>query len=1685
MSDQKFDWKRYWYPHGTEAPLFRGYLIDPEFTDSRYGNAGVTLAELSSVPCLVLLGAPGFGKSNEMEQAASERRAAGEIVDLIQLGRTFDPLNEVDALVKSNNAKIWTQGDAIWNVFIDGLDEALPQSPELVRRLPEIFQRLATDAQTLSNLRVRLSCRSAEWPDKLGDALRGIWERRDIGVYELAPLREVDARSAAQIVTSSEESARTFLKQVEEQEAEPLASRPVTLKMLLNIFKKSTELPSQQVHLYRRALLSLIEENNEFRRARYNIKQLDIHSKLIVAGRIAAASAFSNSPILWTGLQSEPGPENAVSISDIAGGYEPALGSSFFVSETELLEVLRTALFTPVGPTAYVWSHQTFLEFLAAYYLVEHGLSDAELYSFLTGNHLSPGEGPTSDDLKIPPQLREIAAWLSSMQPAFFRRLVGLEPDILLRSDIGAAEPTDREALVDELLQKFDHEELHDRSDSVRLRFERLTHPRLLAQVRPYIRDRERGIIARRAAIEIAEANDLRDLSDDLVEVALNESDEIHIREVAARSLARLGSPEARARLRPLALHGSPNDRTDELKGAALRATWPEILSFSELLSALRPPRDPNFIGSYYFFLYDLQFPELSPDDAISATTWIRSRLASRQEVEERDFSLRTLLPRLLRRVWEQASDRTVRDALADLLIDEMRELRLLLVGEMETNIRDIFAGDPNRRREVLMTALARSEDQLETARHISFTAPLVDDGDLPFLIDELSNSESSVSKPALIEMIVLAARRRDIAELEFVWDAARNVPELESALTQAFSIDLASAAAKWAREDYSRKQQIQLEQAEKQAKRRSAPDRVEDFLKVIESGDISRWWELNLQLFVDEDGHYQSKYEFQGDLRATPGWQLISCDQQARVISTAADYINSGSLDSLTWLGTHTHHRPAAAGFRAFRLLYSEANEAYRAISNDSWAKWAPALLGFSANDSREDADARRVIIGDLFNHAKGAALQVLDTLLSPSSTFSLRQLLPDIDASYDEDLANTLLKVLSRGNEDEIERIRTIIQFLIERNHPALTELALDCLRQAGPITGSWLNTESKVTVATTALLLTRPATAFPLVQGLTEKNESFSRLVWTSFADAWEYSDRSFFEGLSEAQVGELFLILYRLFPPRQETSRTRVMTTRDFIAGLRSALLNNLVKRATADAIDSLGRISSTLPDAKWLRWQLGEAKTALRAKNWKTLAPRAVIEAITSYQPLPPIRSEAAMLKASLDQQEMDDSAANVLVPTGLNLEVQPDGPTKAAKAVRLRILAVATEWNSGHGGVSTVNRDLCISLAELGHEIVCLVLEATQQEEHDASARNVQVIRAPTRVSIEGVNRLLLFHQDNIPDFKPDIVIGHDHITGSQAAHIAKVTYKCPYVHLVHTLPEEIEPYKTRVEGEGFKFLRGNAKETAQITICREADLIVTIGPRIFRHFETRVGSSKPVIEICPGLDPVLLGTNVNLSKLLALNCVFFGRMEDADLKGAKLACEMIRKVVQDGNWTAPWARPKLVMRGFDEVNIDREIASIGGIEPYKDYLSLRSYTSVAQKIIDDILTASVIIMPSKREGFGLVALEAIAAGVPVVISNQSGIGEMLWREHEAGRIPQATVDLCLADVDGDPPQIASLWADKVRSILADRESAFERAEKLRNTLRTTLTWQSAARRLVDEVARILTPQSTETKPVG
>jgi glycosyltransferase involved in cell wall biosynthesis len=130
-------------------------------------------------------------------------------------------------------------------------------------------------------------------------------------------------------------------------------------------------------------------------------------------------------------------------------------------------------------------------------------------------------------------------------------------------------------------------------------------------------------------------------------------------------------------------------------------------------------------------------------------------------------------------------------------------------------------------------------------------------------------------------------------------------------------------------------------------------------------------------------------------------------------------------------------------------------------------------------------------------------------------------------------------------------------------------------------------------------------------------------------------------------------------------------------------------------------------------------------------------------------------------------------------------------------------------------------------------------------------------------------------------------------------------------------------------------------------------------------------------------------------------------------------------------------------------------------------------FTSDSALIADDIRMSSVVLMPSRYEGFGLVALEGIAAGVPVLVTSTSGIGELLVENESV--IGRSLANDCVADVNGHNSEATSReWAVRVQKIMENPVAAFSQAEQLRTLLKPQLNWKTVIAQLSRDFETIL-----------
>jgi glycosyltransferase involved in cell wall biosynthesis/tetratricopeptide (TPR) repeat protein len=378
----------------------------------------------------------------------------------------------------------------------------------------------------------------------------------------------------------------------------------------------------------------------------------------------------------------------------------------------------------------------------------------------------------------------------------------------------------------------------------------------------------------------------------------------------------------------------------------------------------------------------------------------------------------------------------------------------------------------------------------------------------------------------------------------------------------------------------------------------------------------------------------------------------------------------------------------------------------------------------------------------------------------------------------------------------------------------------------------------------------------------------------------------------------------------------------------------------------------------------------------------------------------------------------------------------------------VRILAIDTHWSSARGGISTFNRALCIALARAGADVCCLVLEAQPEEVAAARERSVRLIGAglpPGWAEGERLLRLPLLPEG----WQPQVIIGHGRPTGRFAQAFQEDRFReAAYFHVVHTDPD-------RIGGD-----RAESKWAEEFPLMEAADRVLAVGPFLWRRAESdlRPRPDAPVpVRIDPGFD--LVGEPARCPRPGAARTVLIaGRLEDAEVKGLDVGAKAVARALE--LCTNSTRGVELLLRGVppeERAKTEKKVRRWAG--PVVD-VDLRRYSKIEKDLQDDLRRSVLVLMPSYGEGFGLMAQEAIIAGVPVLVSERSGLAQLLCDEEEtlAGKL---VLPVNRNGKDAKP------WGRAVAAVLDDPAAAFASAAELRQRMSRKRSWAQVAERVL------------------
>jgi hypothetical protein len=1306
-----YEWERFWVDAERRVEIdFEKFFRDPreEYEWLRPTVTAKTLGELQDEPCLILLGEPGLGKSRAVEDAVAAA-PEGTLIDRIDLAANPDASSLRSRLTDGRAWREWAGGGQTFLLYLDSLDEATLSFPSIHKFLLEEFRAVGS---SLGTLHLRLACRSAEWIVEFADGLRQIWPTTESSAdpvrhMTLAPLRERDACAAASVEGLD---GKQFLSEIREREVEGLAALPLTLQMMLAAAKGGSGLPGTQAELYALGLRHLLEEPDPYRRKGAPQLRMEIGERLAVAERISAAILLSRR----SGVSLLPGHAGPADVdpAEIAGFQESdrlaAGGDRFDVGAAEVLETLRTALFSMGGADRVSFSHRSLGEYCAGAYLANAGLDRTGLARLLFA--ASDGEG------RLVPQLREVAAWAAALDSTALEVVLESEADVLLRIDRLDLDPDQREKVVGAILNLDSAERIGRWDRRVWRSLRVLDHPGLPAQLNPVIGDSNADWSVRRLAITIARVCERPECETALVSLALEDGEPAWVRDDAVWALREYGSRDSRKALVPLALKTVEDDVDDEIKGSALAAVFPDLVSLEQVLAVLTPPRNDHLSGAYSNFLHRVLPERLERAELPVALRWAASVLPRQMSTDV----FNDLAEGVLARAWPLIDeDKEVAHLIADIARARLKAHADLLDSIYRSEDRDTFRGAARRHRLIEELIPDIRDSDLHPASFVTSSPNLLLPEDLAWVLTRIEASLGTPEESVWVQVarmsFELPISESDFEELERLCKESEELKDHLGGWLSPVRIDSPEADSLREHHRHFRRPKKDL------------PDRAEEMDEVIEEhllgaerGEEDGWWKLNYALLFNEHGRGEPRLgELEADLTALPGWRRSSPDVQARITRLARPALDREPPDPQEWFAERTINRGAFAGYRALNLLAELDRASFDDLPASVWEPWMPIVIDFPSAAGSEGESHHALILRRAAELAGLSFATWAERKLTAQARaqdgnlFFLHALeeveLPDAEERVVAMLANESLRSTS---------LRDLLAFALPRDPERSLALVAPLLAGAGC---EFESDEARecVVVCAAKLLALAPALAYSDVAALLDRCPELGKDVLLGVA---REERNALVTELADQELGHLLTWIFENFPEAKDPPMEEgYVSPRESLRDYRQWLLEVLAERGTDLAVDLIKLIHEKQETAT-LRIALRKAQDARRSKS-PAPSPGEVVRMVRGGESVP--RTQTQLLSRVV--------AALESIQSSLQIGQPPSAPElwNTRPAYTPKDEGDLSNWLSGRlsrelGAGFDVSRERLVSGGGKGRgksvdlQIICPA--------HDASSQRLQLL---------------------------------------------------------------------------------------------------------------------------------------------------------------------------------------------------------------------------------------------------------------------------------------------------------------------------------------------------------------------
>lgn len=304
-----------------------------------------------------------------------------------------------------------------------------------------------------------------------------------------------------------------------------------------------------------------------------------------------------------------------------------------------------------------------------------------------------------------------------------------------------------------------------------------------------------------------------------------------------------------------------------------------------------------------------------------------------------------------------------------------------------------------------------------------------------------------------------------------------------------------------------------------------------------------------------------------------------------------------------------------------------------------------------------------------------------------------------------------------------------------------------------------------------------------------------------------------------------------------------------------------------------------------------------------------------------------------------------------------------------------KLVFFATSWSSESGGINAINIDLCTALNKDANLIFVVVPKLSEEDFIDAKNKHISLIEIGDDYVV--YNKKIELVKKGIDYSSSDSVfwIGHDAITGG-AAVLSKnmLGGKCVVIH--------------HMDYANYYYLKSSDvknKVTIQKTVIKSADIVIAVGPRLCHSAKHIRNKSQETYQLIPGI-PTIKPNKISFDYRIGI-CGRLGIDEDP-VKNISAAVGAAKRALSsiEGN------RGCISLIGSLGKDLFSQPSKISNSVAINNYPYIKNRDEYFSYLID----CDIVLMPSVKEGFGLVAWEACALGIPVIVSKSSGFYEFI-----------------------------------------------------------------------------------------